>query len=259
MAGIYKKVWAVIRVLDECSGKPVEHGCVKLTVPMGIEAVSKGDGIFLIIRTAREEKETLVPDEGCRVKYSLSGPMYETFERELEIKGNNQNYSIISVSMVPSVLMPPRKGMTVIEGSAEPGSKVYAACIDEKKMLKITGSSEDTQRIQVYRQDRKKLDGRYVAVIADNKITDMTVIEKDEEDGTLVLSKPFLLKDGKKDIREIYILHRAVAGDSGYFRIMIPGLASTGCDCIVKSESPESKEKDTVTQITRGERNKIVI
>lgn len=259
MAGIYKRVWAVIRVLDECTGKPVERSSVRMTLPMGIETVTKEGGMFLITKTAREDAETLVPEEGCRVGFSITGPCYEPYEGDIMISPKEHGYTVTSISLVPSVLTPPAKGITVLEGTAEPGSSIFAACLDEKKLIKPVEVLQDTQKIHVYRQDRNELAGRYVAVIQDDGIEDILSITEEADDNVMFFSKPLSLKSNKKQLPDMYLINRAVAGEDGYFRILIPGISKSTCRCAVKIQMPGGNEKNETVEIKRGERNKLTI
>lgn len=226
---IHIKVQAVILVLDDFTGKPVDSKLIRLGIPGGTRVIPKPGGCFAII------------DYPSRLmEFDISSPIYDTVHICEDLEAFEESCPMISVRLIPGRRYPIPEGITSLEGYAAPTETLMAVCIEQARPMRLLfdyDRKKDRESIKIYHMPGEVLEGRRFALVSGKTVPEcMEISKKEQEEGLYRLKTP-LTKNYKKTEISICRISRGKSTDNGYFRIPLANVPAEGCMCICMAES----------------------
>ncbi len=230
---------AAFQVYDDFTGRPAEPGTVRLVLPQGVQAVSKGEGIYVILahKAAGTAKDH---EKGIAIRF-LS-PVYEEYSLNLFTEDYENDCPLIRIGLVPSAAMPLPAGTTTLEGTAPPGSRIFVVCESRDMAMKLLGDCrKGEQEAGIYRPYDTVLEGRLLAFQAKGAGFDLNRVRQEKENFRCCLEKP-LSREYRRAGTRIFPVHEGVSGADGYYRIPLRDVPVSGCGATVILQEPGEKE-----------------
>lgn len=226
---IHIRVQAVISVVDDFTGRPVETGLVRMEMPGGTRVIQKPGGCFAVIDYPSRKME-----------FDISSPIYETAHVKADMDAFDEACPMICIRLVPGHCYPMPEGITSIEGRINPGETVLAVCVEQAHPMRLLydyDKKKDGQSIRIYHMPGEMLEGRRLALVSEGKLLEyMEISKKENEEGLYRLKSP-LSKNYKKTGIHICRINRGKAAGNGFFRIPLAEVPAEGCECLCMPES----------------------
>lgn len=244
---------AAFQVYDDFTGRPAASGTVRLALPQGLQAVSKGEGVYVIL-APRAAGAAKAQEQGIQVRF-LS-PVYEEFSIDLLPEDYENDCPFIRVGLVPSAAMPLPAGTTTLEGTALPGSRIFVICDVKDGAMKLLGDCrKGEQEAGIYRPSDIMLEGRLVAFQARGEEFELNRVRQEKGGSRCSLEQP-LLREYRRAGTRIFPVHEGISGPDGHYRIPLRDVPVSGCSAAVILQEPGKEEVRWQMKLACGVKNR---